>query len=86
MAAPPVIRPVAEDDFDEWAPLWAGYNHFYGRIGDTALPDPINFSRAALKVVLDQGGERIESASCRRYSAHLDRLDEGSGSKRVAGN
>ena len=53
---------------------------------DTALPDPINFSRAALKVVLDQGGERIESASCRRYSAHLYRLDEGSGSKRVAGN
>ena len=44
---------------------------------DTALPDPINLSREALKVLLDQNGERIESASCRRYSAHLYRLDEG---------
>ena len=43
---------------------------------DTALPDPINLSRGALKVLLDQGGKQIESASCRRYSAHLYRFDE----------
>jgi hypothetical protein len=43
---------------------------------DTALPDPINLSRGALKVLLDQSGERMESFSCRRYSAHLYRLDE----------
>ncbi len=34
-----VIRPVTRADRDAWAPLWDGYNAFYGRSGDTAL-DP----------------------------------------------
>jgi GNAT superfamily N-acetyltransferase len=33
-----VVREVKEDDFDGWLPLWDGYNRFYGRFGDTALP------------------------------------------------
>ena len=33
------IRPVALDDYDQWLPLWDGYNTFYGRSGPTAL-DP----------------------------------------------
>jgi GNAT superfamily N-acetyltransferase len=33
------IRPVAEDDYARWLPLWDGYNAFYGRSGRTAL-DP----------------------------------------------
>jgi GNAT superfamily N-acetyltransferase len=33
------IRPVAKDDRAQWAPLWDGYNAFYGREGPTAL-DP----------------------------------------------
>ncbi len=37
-----VIRPVREADFAAWAPLWAGYNAFYGRVGATALPETIN--------------------------------------------
>jgi GNAT superfamily N-acetyltransferase len=36
-----VIRPVAESDFERWLPLWAGYNRFYGRFDDTALPEDI---------------------------------------------
>lgn len=36
-----VIRPVARTDFDAWLPLWQGYNKFYGRHGDTALPEEI---------------------------------------------
>jgi GNAT superfamily N-acetyltransferase len=32
------VRPVAPDDFDQWKPLWIGYNAFYGREGSTALP------------------------------------------------
>ncbi len=32
------IRPVARSDFDQWLPLWEGYNAFYGRSGYTALP------------------------------------------------
>lgn len=32
------IRPVAEGDFEAWLPLWDGYNAFYGRSGETALP------------------------------------------------
>jgi len=34
----PVIREVREDDYDRWIPLWDGYNAFYGRSGETALP------------------------------------------------
>ncbi len=36
---PVTIRPVARGDFDQWLPLWLGYNAFYGREGETAL-DP----------------------------------------------
>jgi GNAT superfamily N-acetyltransferase len=32
------IRPVVKDDFPQWKPLWDGYNAFYGRAGETALP------------------------------------------------
>jgi GNAT superfamily N-acetyltransferase len=38
MSASPVIRPVDRADFDQWLPLWDGYNKFYGRFGPTALP------------------------------------------------
>lgn len=38
MSQPPVIRPVAREDFPAWKILWDGYNAFYGRQGDTALP------------------------------------------------
>jgi GNAT superfamily N-acetyltransferase len=31
MSSHVVIRPVAPEDFDQWLPLWAGYNRFYGR-------------------------------------------------------
>jgi GNAT superfamily N-acetyltransferase len=34
----PIIRPVMRDDYDQWLPLWDGYNAFYGRAGATALP------------------------------------------------
>jgi GNAT superfamily N-acetyltransferase len=34
----PLIRPVAPGDFTRWLPLWEGYNAFYGRAGETALP------------------------------------------------
>ena len=35
------IRPPTPNDFDQWLPLWDGYNRFYGRFGDTALPGEI---------------------------------------------
>ena len=28
-----IIRPVARNDYDQWLPLWDGYNTFYGRSG-----------------------------------------------------
>jgi GNAT superfamily N-acetyltransferase len=34
----PRIRPALVSDFPQWKPLWDGYNAFYGRSGDTALP------------------------------------------------
>jgi GNAT superfamily N-acetyltransferase len=35
------IRPVTQADQSRWLPLWQGYNAFYGRSGQTALPDGI---------------------------------------------
>lgn len=34
----PRVRPVAPGDFAAWQPLWDGYNAFYGRHGESALP------------------------------------------------
>jgi GNAT superfamily N-acetyltransferase len=31
------VRSVRPSDFDQWLPLWEGYNAFYGRSGATAL-------------------------------------------------
>jgi GNAT superfamily N-acetyltransferase len=36
-----VIRPVLQEDFPQWKPLWDGYNAFYGHKDATALPDAI---------------------------------------------
>jgi GNAT superfamily N-acetyltransferase len=35
------IRPVHRDDFAAWLALWDGYNAFYGRLGETALPGEV---------------------------------------------
>jgi len=35
------IRPIEKGDLAAWKPLWDGYNAFYGRSGETALPDSI---------------------------------------------
>jgi GNAT superfamily N-acetyltransferase len=35
------VRPVCRDDYLAWQDLWAGYNAFYGRSGNTALPPEI---------------------------------------------
>jgi GNAT superfamily N-acetyltransferase len=36
-----LIRPVEQRDFAQWKPLWDGYNAFYGRKDETALPDTV---------------------------------------------
>jgi len=33
------VRPVSPSDYEQWLPLWDGYNAFYGRSGTSAL-DP----------------------------------------------
>lgn len=35
------IRPVLRSDYAGWRPLWDGYNAFYGRLAEDALPEPI---------------------------------------------
>lgn len=40
-AAALTVRPVAPADYDAWRPLWDGYNAFYGRAAETALPEEI---------------------------------------------
>ncbi|MBV9695393.1 MAG: GNAT family N-acetyltransferase [Gammaproteobacteria bacterium] len=39
-----VIRPILRSDYERWRPLWDGYNAFYGRSGETALPEEITRS------------------------------------------
>jgi len=41
MSAAPIVRFARPTDFDQWLPLWDGYNEFYGRAGETALPAEI---------------------------------------------
>jgi GNAT superfamily N-acetyltransferase len=36
-----IIRTVTRQDYDQWLPLWDGYNAFYGRSGPTALAPEI---------------------------------------------
>ena len=36
-----LVRPVRRADYSGWEPLWDGYNAFYGREGDTKLPNEI---------------------------------------------
>jgi hypothetical protein len=33
-----IIREPTPGDYDQWLPLWDGYNAFYERAGPTALP------------------------------------------------
>lgn len=41
MIANLIIRPIAPSDYEQWLPLWDGYNEFYGRSGPTALAQEI---------------------------------------------
>jgi GNAT superfamily N-acetyltransferase len=34
-----LVRDLRSDDFPRWKPLWDDYNAFYGRKGETALPE-----------------------------------------------
>jgi GNAT superfamily N-acetyltransferase len=36
-----IVRPIALTDYDQWLPLWNGYNAFYERSGVTALAEEI---------------------------------------------
>src|SRR5262249_14828542 len=35
------IRPALRSDYDQWRPLWDGYNAFYGRRRSTAVHEEI---------------------------------------------
>ena len=37
-----LVRELRNEDFPRWKPLWDGYNAFYGRSGETALPEIIS--------------------------------------------
>jgi GNAT superfamily N-acetyltransferase len=41
MTATLEIRLVDPADYSQWRLLWDGYNEFYGRVGDTALPEAV---------------------------------------------
>lgn len=38
------VRPLRREDREAWLPLWDAYNAFYGRSGETALPEAITES------------------------------------------
>jgi GNAT superfamily N-acetyltransferase len=41
MTTPILVRPLQHEDFPQWKPLWDGYNAFYGRKDETALPPEV---------------------------------------------
>jgi GNAT superfamily N-acetyltransferase len=41
MPHPVLVRPIQQQDFAAWKPLWDGYNAFYGRSDATALPTKV---------------------------------------------
>lgn len=41
MADTILVRPIARADYSGWRVLWDGYNRFYGRHDQTALPENI---------------------------------------------
>lgn len=41
MTHPVLVRTIRRSDFDSWKPLWDGYNAFYGRQDETALPSEV---------------------------------------------
>ena len=46
-----IVRDIRPADFEQWLPLWDGYNAFYGREGATALP--IDITRMTWSRFLD---------------------------------
>ena len=38
---PLLVRAIEPEDYDQWRPLWDGYNAFYNRAGPTALPEAV---------------------------------------------
>jgi GNAT superfamily N-acetyltransferase len=48
-----LVRRIQSDDFVAWQPLWDGYNAFYGRKGETALPSQV--TRATWQRFFDPG-------------------------------
>jgi len=36
-----LTRPIHPEDYNQWRELWDGYNAYYGRSGETALPEQI---------------------------------------------
>ncbi|MGB6957115.1 MAG: GNAT family N-acetyltransferase, partial [Bradyrhizobium sp.] len=41
MPASLLVRHAVRSDYEQWLPLWDGYNAFYGRSGPTALSPEI---------------------------------------------
>lgn len=68
MSANFIVRPVTINDYDQWLTLWDGYNTFYGRSGETALPEEITLitwnrfldpNEPVSALVADNNGELI---------------------------
>jgi GNAT superfamily N-acetyltransferase len=63
-----LIRSVTRQDYEQWLPLWDGYNAFYGRSGETALAPEItkmtwarffNSSEPVHALVAERGGRLL---------------------------
>ena len=62
------IRFARSDDYEQWLPLWNGYNRFYGRFDATALPGEItqttwrrfaDLNEPMHAMVADRGGQLV---------------------------
>jgi GNAT superfamily N-acetyltransferase len=78
------VRPIDPGDYVQWRPLWDGYNAFYGRSDETALPENITvatwgrFFNAAEPVhaLVAQSAERLVGLTHFLYHRSTTRLND----------
>jgi GNAT superfamily N-acetyltransferase len=78
------VRPIDPGDYVQWRPLWDGYNAFYGRSDQTALPENITVATWArffnpaepVHALVAQSAERLVGLTHFLYHRSTTRLND----------
>lgn len=78
------VRPIEPGDYAQWRPLWDGYNAFYGRSAQSALPEHITVSTwgrffnpaEPVQALVAQGADRLVGLTHFLYHRSTTRLND----------